>query len=1080
MEDISDISSRIDRLEYYTALNVLEKAARDLTIPDGNGLDRFKNGIFVDAFFGHDNADLTDPSYFTCIDREQGELRPKFDSQNIDISFNNSLSSNVTKKGKHTRLDVTANTNSYQNGDVVYLGTSIGSATAQGTVRTVVANSSVVRLYLHNSSGAFTTSATLKKDGSSDTSTISTVQNAVEGALVTLPYTHNIHIDQPWASRTINPVGELSFNWVGNLDLFPEADHWVDTTTQPDVQWDLDLASNWQNLKDAWGTQWNEWKNEGASREVSREVRGTAFVRGGTGTLNNNFVGNDGQRTHGAIDDVLVTTQQDQVRTGTRLNVDVFNRTQRSGPFLTRTDIVPFMRSRLIQFRATGMKPNTRVFPFFDDILVNDFVAPTTGAFANTGPLGTALETNANGDIFGVFLIPNNGTLKFRQGERPFKLVDIANTATQAGTETTSASANYTSLGLASSQRGITFNTREARVSHDTVTSRRTVTSQFEGIRAHKDPVAQTFRVGDHEFQNLDFADNNFGSEADGFFVSAIDLYFERKSSVNGIAIEIREVVNGQITAIRVPFGYKRLEPGDVNVSSNASAPTPFYFDQPVYLRGDKEYAFVVKPDGSNPDYRLWISQLGGTDVTTNALIDQQPAVGMLFTSANDRTYTPRQNQDIQFTIWRAVFDKNVTGSIVYTNDDDEYLNAAQFSGTRFNIGEKIRGEAVIVMTSNAETIAVNDTVTIGSNTGKVRKLVTSTDTPTIKVDMKGSITNGSTVTFANGAGTFTGVVNSFTANTATGFVQYFNPSRNEIVANNSSGTFTSNTTIDDGFYRGQVSNASAQVYSIKNYKYDILVPKITFAKYVDTDVTFTANTTANNYALSQQQTAIEPFENNDFVSGERLIASRSNEVTNTGGAKSLRITGSMTSGTDRLSPVVDVGRTKSVIPVHNIINNDNTGEFGNFGNAQARYITKKIVLADGQEAEDIKVVLSAYKPVGTDIDVYARIQNAEDPDDFRDKHYTKLDQNSPANTVSSIVDKSSFVELEYGFPSANASSLGAFKFSGNNDVVRYFNSANSHFDTYKYFSLKIVLRTSTGSHVVPRVKDLRAIALQI
>ena len=180
------ISRRVDSLEYYTALNVLEKAARDLSIPDGNGLDRFKNGIFVDAFFGHNNADLTDPSYFSSIDRVKGELRPKFDSQNIDISFNNSLSSNITKKGKHTRLDVTANTNSYQNGDVVYLGTSIGSATAQGTVRSVVSNSSVVRLYLHNSSGAFTTSATLKKDGSSDTSTISTVQNAVEGALVTL------------------------------------------------------------------------------------------------------------------------------------------------------------------------------------------------------------------------------------------------------------------------------------------------------------------------------------------------------------------------------------------------------------------------------------------------------------------------------------------------------------------------------------------------------------------------------------------------------------------------------------------------------------------------------------------------------------------------------------------------------------------------------------------------------------------------------------------------------------------------------------------------------------------------------
>lgn len=1074
MEDISDITTRIDRLEYYTALNVLEKAAKDLAIPDGNGLDRFKNGIFVDAFFGHNNSDLTDPSYSASIDSVKGELRPKFDSQNIDISYNSSLSSNVTKNGKQVRLDVTANTNSYQNGDVVYLGTSLGSATATGTVRTVVSNNSVVRLYLHNSTGSFTAAATLKKDGSSDTATTSSIQKAQEGDLVTLPYTHQIHIDQPWASKTINPVGELSFNWVGNLDLFPEADHWVDTTTQPDVQWDLDLASNWENLKDAWGTNWNEWSDSGAPSST-REVKGVAFVRDGTGSLSDNLAG-----SHSAIDDVKITTTQDQVRTGTRLNVDVFNRSQKSGPFLTRTDIVPFMRSRLIQFRGTGMKPNTRVFPYFDDILVNDYVSPTTKEFANTASIGSPLETNANGDVFGLFVIPNNDTLKFRQGERPFKLVDIANTATQTGTETTSAVTNYTSLGLASSQRGITFNTREARVSHDTVSERRTVTSTFEGLQAHKDPVAQTFRVGDYEFQNLDFADSPFGDGADGFFVSCIDLYFQQKSSTSGIAIEIREVINGQITAIRVPFGYKRIVSEDVNVSDNASAPTPFYFDQPVYLRGDTEYAFVVKPDGSNPDYRLWIAELGGTDVTINALIDQQPAVGMLFTSANDRTYTPRQNQDIQFTIWRANFDKSVTGNIVYTNDNDEYLNATQFSSTRFNIGEKIRGESIILMTSNTSSIAINDAITFGANTGKVRKLVTTGATPTIKVDMKGEIGNGSTITFTNGSGSFTGVVNTFTSNTATGFIQYYNPSGNEIVANNSSGNFTSNTTINDGFYRGQVSNAFAQVYSLKDYKYDVLVPKLSFAKYVDTDIIWSANTTANNYVISQQQTSIEAFENNDFVGGEKIIASRTNEVNNTGGSKTLRLSGFMTSGSDRLSPVVDIGRTKSVIPVHNIINNDNAGEFGNFGNAQARYITKKIVLADGQEAEDIKVVLSAYKPVGAEIDVYARIQNANDPDDFRDKHYTKLDQTSPANTVSSIVNKDNFVELEYGFPSANATSLGAFNFSGNNSVVRYFNSSDAHFDTYKYFSLKIVLRTSTGSHVIPRVKDLRAIALQI
>ena len=156
------------------------------------------------------------------------------------------------------------------------------------------------------------------------------------------------------------------------------------------------------------------------------------------------------------------------------------------------------------------------------------------------------------------------------------------------------------------------------------------------------------------------------------------------------------------------------------------------------------------------------------------------------------------------------------------------------------------------------------------------------------------------------------------------------------------------------------------------------------------------------------------------------------------------------------------------------------TREIVNTGLAAARYITKKVVLADGQEAEDLKVILTAYKPGGTNVDVYARVQNAEDTDSFGDKHYTLLTQTTSATALSSTVNTDDFLEFEYGFPSSNASLLGAFKFSGNNSVVRYYNSSNAHFDTFKSFSLKIVLRSATGSHVVPRVKDLRAIALQI
>jgi hypothetical protein len=313
-----------------------------------------------------------------------------------------------------------------------------------------------------------------------------------------------------------------------------------------------------------------------------------------------------------------------------------------------------------------------------------------------------------------------------------------------------------------------------------------------------------------------------------------------------------------------------------------------------------------------------------------------------------------------------------------------------------------------------------------------------------------------------------------------TGQIQYFDPTFGDLVANNSSGNFTSNTTIDNGFYRGQTSNATSQVYQVKDFRYNVLVPKISFARYLDTDVQFRVRTSTNSYSISSSFTDVLPFENNVFVDNEKAVAGRTRELASTSGNKTLTLQATMLTGNERISPVLDLGRTRSVILVNNVINNQNNGEFGNYGVADARYISKRVVLADGQEAEDIKVIISAYKPPGTDVDVFVRVQNEEDNDEFRDKHYTKLDQITSSLVFSSVTQENDYREFEYGFPSTNATSLGAFKFSGNNNVVRYFNTANAHFDTFKSFSIKVVLRSALGSHVIPRVKDLRAIALQI
>ncbi len=77
MKDIGKLQDRIENLEYYTSLNLLERDAESLQISDVNGLNRFKSGFIVDNFAGHKVGDVLHPDYKIAIDMENKELRPK-------------------------------------------------------------------------------------------------------------------------------------------------------------------------------------------------------------------------------------------------------------------------------------------------------------------------------------------------------------------------------------------------------------------------------------------------------------------------------------------------------------------------------------------------------------------------------------------------------------------------------------------------------------------------------------------------------------------------------------------------------------------------------------------------------------------------------------------------------------------------------------------------------------------------------------------------------------------------------------------------------------------------------------------
>lgn len=99
MREIGVLKSRIENLEYYNALTLLEKSAVDLKITDSSGLDRFKNGFFVDGFLDHSLGDSGNPDYKVAIDKLEQIIRPFFEVESFQYRLETSGSSNYKQTG---------------------------------------------------------------------------------------------------------------------------------------------------------------------------------------------------------------------------------------------------------------------------------------------------------------------------------------------------------------------------------------------------------------------------------------------------------------------------------------------------------------------------------------------------------------------------------------------------------------------------------------------------------------------------------------------------------------------------------------------------------------------------------------------------------------------------------------------------------------------------------------------------------------------------------------------------------------------------------------------------------------------
>jgi len=247
------------------------------------------------------------------------------------------------------------------------------------------------------------------------------------GDLVTLTYSNTVNQVQQFASTTENLLAGNFFGFAGSIILSPAGETSPDFGTNPDVVNNLELYSNFVNLNRAWNTQWGAW------------------------TEANQTVGGDIVRTQLFNEETTASIDRQSQEISRQLATQPSNSSIYVGEFVSNVSLNPFIKSRFVYFRAAGLKPFARVFPFFAQSDVSNICMPLrpydgtitslNGSYVSTNNLPVArdfigntyeygmngatyaspLIADSSGNVFGVMLIPPN---TFRAGELEFRLVD--------------------------------------------------------------------------------------------------------------------------------------------------------------------------------------------------------------------------------------------------------------------------------------------------------------------------------------------------------------------------------------------------------------------------------------------------------------------------------------------------------------------------------------------------------------------------------------------------------------------------------------------------------------------------------
>lgn len=740
------------------------------------------------------------------------------------------------------------------------------------------------------------------------------------------------------------------------------------------------------------------------------------------------------------------------------------NTSQDLGSFVTNFAMTPFMQSKVIKIAVSGLRPNTRHYFYFDETPVSAHVAPggiiendISGSIKATdvsgiGDRGDTVKSDEYGRLFAVFQLPMQ---TFLVGEADLIISDSDqfNSIDSAGTsfaKETYRAYNFTvnTTAIGSDVKSVDFDVEQNTFSTERELRIFNPPRPPGGGGGGGDPLAQTFSVQASQAEYASF-----------IFTDKLDLWFKKKSPDsrrNGITVQIREVEGGYPSSKIVPYGKKHIDWNQIQVSDTATeaSATSVIFDNPIKLETGKDYAIVIIPDATDPDYFIWTAKVGENSVSDDSVqISSDWGSGVLFTSTNNQAWQSYQNEDLKFKIYKIPFSTN-SGTIDLVPNDCEFINL----DTTTNVGAfQIDEYAYVSIPNNSfsgtltserklsvpNTVA-NFTITQGDmviveKSGKthvspVKSLTTVGENRILVLDDVPPFTAGSmTVSLAVG-----------------GKVSYYNSKKGDRIhlkesTSRTSAQFSATVTII-----GATSGATASIVSLYNADVSYVQPFLmqqnslrtsTDLKLFENSAEFdTANQTIGQGA---------PLHSNMYLTGEqRSIPSKQLMLSDTVGNVVDRFRFRLqldNSDFKYVSPVID--NQLSAIQAYNYT-------ISNVEGNTSKYVSKKVVLQAGYPATGLKVIVAAYRPTGTEIDVQARFLYPSNPDSYSD--WVSLTNNNP-DLHSSSANIRDYRDFDYSFTEASPAL------------------------EYDAFQLKIILKhesagSSTG--LFPLVHDYRTIAL--